>query len=87
MNAVKITAVLIVVMLSGPAVAQGTNQTQQGVSSSRGGTTGTNNSRNAVATQPSNNPFQNPIGQGVAPAANADPARNSNQSNVTLPRR
>ncbi|QOG18989.1 MULTISPECIES: hypothetical protein [Bradyrhizobium] len=27
----------------------------------------------AVATQPSNNPFSNPIGQGVPPAASAQP--------------
>ena len=34
----------------------------------------------AVATQPSNNPFQNPIGQGVPPAASANPSLNSGQT-------
>lgn len=39
-------------------------------------------SRTPVATQPSNNPFSNPIGQGVPPAASANPALNSNRTNV-----
>jgi hypothetical protein len=39
-------------------------------------------SRTPVATQPSNNPFQNPIGQGVPPAASANPSQNSNRTNV-----
>ena len=34
----------------------------------------------AVATQPSSNPFQNPIGQGVPPAASANPSLNSGQT-------
>lgn len=36
--------------------------------------------RNPVATQPSNNPFQNPIGQGVPPAVSANPNNNSNRT-------
>ena len=41
-------------------------------------------SRGAVAIQPpTNNPFQNPIGQGVAPAANANSNRNSNVITTT----
>jgi hypothetical protein len=36
----------------------------------------------AVATQPSNNPFQNPIGQGVPPAASANGNLNSGQTAV-----
>jgi hypothetical protein len=39
-------------------------------------------SRTPVATQPSNNPFSNPIGQGVPPAASANPNLNSNRTNV-----
>lgn len=37
-------------------------------------------SRTPVATQPSNNPFKNPIGQGVPPAASANPNQNSNRT-------
>jgi hypothetical protein len=38
--------------------------------------------RPPVATQPSNNPFSNPIGQGVAPAVSANPNINSSRTNV-----
>ena len=38
-------------------------------------------SRSPVATQPSNNPFQNPINQGVPPAVSANPRYNSNRTN------
>jgi len=34
----------------------------------------------AVSTQPSSNPFQNPIGQGVPPAASAHDNLNSGQT-------
>jgi len=61
-----------------PALAQDTQQ--QGTKNRpQNATTG---SRNPVATQPSNNPFQNPIGQGVPPAASANPNLNSNRTNV-----
>lgn len=65
-----------------PAYAQGTQQQgmQQGVNNRPQGTVG--GSRTPVATQPSNNPFRNPIGQGVPPAASANPNLNSNQTNV-----
>ena len=43
-------------------------------------------SRGAVATQPSNNPFVNPLGQGVPPAASARGYPNSNRTNVPLDR-
>lgn len=58
-----------------PALAQGTQKTNrpQGYGTQ---------SRTPVATQPSNNPFSNPIGQGVPPAASANPAINSGQTNV-----
>ena len=36
----------------------------------------------AAATQPSSNPFQNPIGQGVPPAASANGNLNSGQTAV-----
>jgi hypothetical protein len=64
-------------ILGSPALAQGTQQ--QGVKNRPQGTIG---SRSPVATQPSNNPFQNPIGQGVPPAASANPNLNSNRTNV-----
>jgi hypothetical protein len=65
-------------VLASPALAQGTQQ--QGVKNRPQNTfTG---SRAPVATQPSNNPFQNPIGQGVPPAASANPNLNSNRTNI-----
>lgn len=60
-----------------PALAQGTQQ--QGVKNRPQGTVG---SRTPVATQPSNNPFRNPISQGVPPAASANPNLNSNRTNI-----
>jgi hypothetical protein len=64
-------------ILGSPPLAQGTQQ--QGVKNRPQGTIG---SRSPVATQPSNNPFQNPIGQGVPPATSANPNLNSNRTNV-----
>jgi hypothetical protein len=64
-------------VLSSSALAQGT---QQGVKNRPPNTTA--GSRSPVATQPSNNPFQNPIGQGVPPATSANPNLNSNRTNT-----
>lgn len=64
-------------VFAAPALAQGT---QQGVKNQSQG--GIARSRTPVATQPSNNPFQNPIGQGVAPAASANSNLNGNRTNV-----
>jgi hypothetical protein len=71
--------VLIALLLFAvPALAQNTQQ--QGTKNrSQNVTTG---SRTPVATQPSNNPFQNPIGQGVPPAVSANPNLNSNRTNT-----
>jgi hypothetical protein len=67
-------------VLSAPAFAQGTQQKQQGVQGrSQSTTAGT---RAPVATRPSNNPFQNPIGQGVPPAVSANPNQNSGLTNI-----
>lgn len=69
----------LISLLTVPAFAQGTQQNAHGRQSytspnyARG-------SRSPVATQPSNNPFQNPIGQGAPPAASANPALNSNRT-------
>lgn len=68
----------LVSALAAPTFAQNTQQRNTTVRS-QGYTTG---SRPPVATQPSNNPFQNPIGQGVPPAASANPNLNSNRTNV-----
>jgi hypothetical protein len=80
MYTVRIAAALAFLFLSlfGQALAQGTKQP---AGSAQRTTTGNNNSGNAVATHPSNNPFQNPIGQGVPSAANANAGRNSSQTN------
>lgn len=68
--------IVAALVVATPALAQNTQQ--QGVRN-RNVNAGT---RAPVATQPSNNPFQNPIGQGVPPAASANPALNSNRTNV-----
>lgn len=64
------------------ALAQGTQQKQyQGTVQhrSQNATTGL---RAPVATRPSNNPFKDPIGQGVPPAVSANPNLNSSQTNT-----
>jgi hypothetical protein len=68
----------LVSTVAAPTFAQNTQQRNTTVRS-QGHTTG---SRSPVVTQPSNNPFQNPIGQGVPPAASANPNLNSNRTNV-----
>ena len=60
-----------------PVLAQGT---QQGATNRAQGTA--NRPRTPVATQPSNNPFQNPISQGVPPAASANPNQNVNRTYI-----
>jgi hypothetical protein len=64
-------------VLTTPALAQGTQQgaTRRSQSIPAG-------SRTPVATQPSNNPFQNPIGQGVSPAVSSNPHQNGNRTNI-----
>jgi hypothetical protein len=65
-------------VFAAPVLAQGTQQ--HGVRNRPQGTIA--GPRAPVATQPSNNPFRNPIGQGVAPAVSANPNLNSNRTNV-----
>lgn len=67
--------IIVSLVVATPAFAQ--NAQQQGVKNRN-----FVHSRTPVATQPSNNPFQNPIGQGVPPATSANPALNSNRTNV-----
>jgi hypothetical protein len=81
-----IIALVIPPAFAGPALAQGTNQrnvTTQGTNQRNVTTQGTAaRARTPVATQPSNDPFHNPIGQGVAPAASANSNQNGNITNV-----
>jgi hypothetical protein len=70
-------------VLAAPALAQGTMQ--QGATT-QPQTTTAGGSRYPVATQPSNHPFHNPIGQGVPPAASANSNLNSNRTSVPLAR-
>ena len=70
---------------SGATFAQGTQQSVPHRSSA-GAATATGTSRAPVATQPSNNPFKDPIGQGVPPAVSVNPNQNSNRTNVPLGR-
>lgn len=55
-----------------PTLAQGTQQNTKNRPQ---------HTRTPVATQPSNSPFQNPIGQGVPPAVSANPNLNSTRTN------
>lgn len=77
----SVLTALVIAMLgaSTAADAQGTQQRAQ-----RGQP---QPARRAVATQPSNNPFQNPIGQGVPPAVSANPNLNNNNTGLTNPPR
>jgi hypothetical protein len=67
--------VIVSLVFAAPALAQGTQQGAKNRNAIAG-------SRTPVATQPSNNPFQNPIGQGVPPATSANPGLNSNRTNI-----
>ena len=69
----------VLMALAAPALAQGNQQRNTTARPQGGYTTGT---RSPVVTQPSNYPFQNPIGQGVPPATSANPNLNSNRTNV-----
>jgi hypothetical protein len=63
-------------IFSAPALAQGTTQRGSGASQPQGAVGRT---RTPVAVQPNNNNiFQNPIGQGVPPAASANSNHNGN---------
>ena len=68
---------IIPLLFAGPALAQGTTQRNYGTPNQPPRSAG--NTRTPVAVQPNNNNiFQNPIGQGVAPAASANSNRNGN---------
>ena len=68
------------------ASAQGNNQTQQGYGSqNRRPASSYDGARQAVPTQPSANPFKDPLGN-VPPTASANPAQNNSQTRVPLAR-
>jgi hypothetical protein len=69
---------IIPLVFAGPSLAQGTKQ--QSVTTQPQGTAG--RARTPIATQPSGDPFHNPIGQGVPPAPSANPNQNGNITNV-----
>lgn len=77
------SSVIVVAVLGSvtPALAQDNRQSNR-PQTSRPPTYTTQQSRAPVATQPSNNPFSNPIGQGVPPATSANPNLNSNRTNA-----
>jgi hypothetical protein len=77
----RVFILILLFALGSPALAQGTRQTSQGAKRPQT-TTGTGVRTGPVATQPSNHPFENPIGQGVPPAVSTtNPALNSNRTN------
>ena len=65
-----------------PALAQGTQQKQYQGAQQHRSQNATIDQRRPVATRPSNDPFRNPIGQGVPPAVSANPNLNSSQTNT-----
>ncbi|MGY4615497.1 hypothetical protein ACVWZ4_000724 [Bradyrhizobium sp. USDA 4472] len=69
----SLVLVAAVLVSAAPALSQGTQKTNRFPNYNT-------QSRAPVATQPSNNPFSNPIGQGVPPAASANPNLNSNRT-------
>lgn len=80
MSPIKLWPILLLVLAT-PAHAQGTMQRSTTTTQSQG--TAQGGARNPVATQPSNDPFHNPIGQGVPPAVSANSNQNSNRTNTT----
>lgn len=79
MFAVRFLLIASLVFAS-PVLAQGTQQGSK-PNQPHNGFAG---AHRPVATQPSNNPFSNPIGQGVPPAASAN--SNLNSSRTYVPR-
>jgi hypothetical protein len=73
---------IVPLIFAPPALAQGTMQ--QGATTQPRGSSGRTG---PVATQPSNSPFQNPIGQGVHPAASVYNTQKRNLTNVPNPGR
>jgi hypothetical protein len=79
MHSALLTALIMATLTtSTAAVAQGTQQ--------QGQRSQPQYPRRSVATQPSNNPFQNPISQGVPPAVSANPNINNNSGLTNPPR-
>jgi hypothetical protein len=71
---------IVPMLLSVPAFAQGT----KGGGATTQSQTTVGRARTAVTIQSStNNPFQNPIGQGAVPAASANSNRNGNWVNTS----
>jgi hypothetical protein len=80
MSSLKL-GLIIPLLFVGPALAQGTTQRNYGAPNQP--PRESSSTRTPVAVQPNNNNiFQNPIGQGVAPAASANSNRNSNSINT-----
>jgi hypothetical protein len=83
MKPIKLAMCLIAfgAISSASAISPVTAQVQQPSQPGMGGSqqrASPNGVRYPSATQPNNNnPFQNPIGQGVAPATNVNPGRNN----------
>jgi hypothetical protein len=73
---------ILTIVVTAPAFAQRTQPSQyQGAQQLRS-PNATSVPRQPVATRPSRNPFRDPIGQGVPPAASSNPNLNSNQTNT-----
>ena len=85
MSPSRLLLIAAALLYSSVGFAQGTQQSGSGNRVSAGTATA-GSSRGPVATQPSANPFQNPIGQGVPPAASVNPRLNSNRTSVPLAR-
>ena len=72
----------LIALLAFATPAQGTQQKQYQGAQQHRSQNATTDQRRPVATRPSNDPFRNPIGQGVPPAVSANPNLNSSRTNT-----
>jgi hypothetical protein len=77
---------VIALVFTVPALAQGSLQQGATPAQRQNQNAFGSGARPPVATQPSNNPFANPISQGVPPAASSNSVRNNGRTNVPLGR-
>ena len=78
--------IMVSLVLAVPASAQGSLQQGAPTSQRQNQNAFGSGARAPVATQPSSNPFADPISQGVPPAASSNSLRNNGRTNVPIGR-
>ena len=78
--------VIALLLCSAPARAQGTQQPDPRAPSRPSAGAAAMTARSPAATQPSNNPFQDPLGQGVPPAVSTNRSQNNIRTSVPIAR-